>query len=84
MNNNTKQIKVTKTVVYDVDSIRYKIKWGKPFGYIVSFDEVVEYLTDIVIADCKETEGQGTTRNVKDNVGYYDLYDDEGNRIPKR
>ena len=52
----TKQIKVTKTVVYDVDSIRWKIQWGKPSGYIVSFDEVVEYLTDMVIADCKDTE----------------------------
>ena len=80
----TKQIKVTKTVVYDVDSIRWKIQWGKPSGYIVSFDEVVEYLTDMVIADCKDTESQGTTRNVKDNIGYYDLYDDEGKRIPKR
>ena len=58
MNNKTKQIKVTKTVVYDVDSIRWKIQWGKPSGYIVSFDEVVEYLTDMVIADCKETESQ--------------------------
>ena len=80
----TKQIKVTKTIVYDVDSIRWKIQWGKPAGYIVSFDEVVEHLTDMVIADCRDTESQGTTRNVKDNVGYYDLYDDEGNRIPKR
>ena len=34
-----------------------------------------------MIADCKETESHGTTRNVKDNIGYYDCYDDEGNSV---
>ena len=49
----TKQIKVTKTVVYDVDSIKWKIQWGKPAGYIVSFDEVVEHLHRLYDRRCK-------------------------------
>ena len=79
----TKQIKVTKTVVYDVDSIRWKIQWGKPFGYIVSFNEVVEYLTDMVIEDVKQTNEQRPTRFLEDR-GFYELHDDNGKRIPKR
>ena len=55
MNDETKQIKITKTVVYDVDSIRWKMQWGMPAGYIISFDEVVEHLTDYMIEDVKRT-----------------------------
>ena len=79
----TKQIKVTKTVVYDVDSIRWQMQWGKPAGYIISFDEVVEHLTNLCIEDVKQTNEQRTTRFLKDR-GYYELHDDEGRRIPKR
>ena len=79
----SKQIKVTKTVVYDVDSLRWKIAWGKPAGYIVSFDEVVEHLTNYMIEDCKQTNEGRPTRFLKDR-GYYELHDDEGRRIPKR
>jgi len=79
----TKQIKVTKTVVYDVDSIRWQMQWGKPAGYIISFDEVVEHLTNLCIEDVKQTNEQRPTRFLKDR-GYYELHDDEGRRIPKR
>ena len=79
----SKQIKVTKTIVYDVDSIKWKIGWGKPAGYIVSFDEVVEHLTNYMIEDCKQTNEGRPTRFLKDR-GYYELHDDEGRRIPKR
>ncbi len=79
----TKQIKVTKTVVYDVDSIKWKIQWGKPAGYIVSFDEVVEHLTDYMIEDVKRTNDGRPTRFLEDR-GFYELHDDEGRRIPKR
>ena len=79
----SKQIKVTKTVVYDVDSIRWQMQWGKPAGYIISFDEVVEHLTNLCIEDVKQTNEQRPTRFLKDR-GYYELHDDEGRRIPKR
>jgi len=79
----TKQIKVTKTVVYDVDSIRWKMQWGKPAGYIVSFDEVVEHLTDYMIEDVKRTNDGRPTRFLEDR-GFYEMFDDNGNRIPKR
>ena len=79
----TKQIKVTKTVVYDVDTLRWQIQWGKPAGYIVSFDEVVEHLTDYMIEDCKITNEQRPTRFLEDR-GFYEMHDDNGKRIPKR
>ena len=79
----TKQIKVTKTIVYDVDSIKWKIQWGKPAGYIVSFDEVVEHLTDYMIEDVKQTNDTRPTRLLKDR-GFYEMHDDNGKRIPKR
>ena len=79
----TKQIKVTKTVVYDVDSIKWKIQWGKPAGYIVSFDEVVKHLTDYMIEDVKQTNDSRPTRFLEDR-GFYELHDDNGKRIPKR
>ena len=79
----TKQIKVTKTIVYDVDSIKRKIQWGKPSGYIVSLDEVVEHLTDYMIEDVKQTNDSRPTRFLKDR-GFYEMFDDEGRRIPKR
>ena len=79
----TKQIKVTKTVVYDVDSIRWQMQWGKPAGYIISFDEVVEHLTNLCIEDVKQTNEQRPTRFLKDR-GFYEMFDDEGKRIPER
>ena len=79
----TKQIKVTKTVVYDVDSIRWQMQWGKPAGYIISFDEVVEHLTNLCIEDVKQTNEQRPTRFLKDR-GFYEMFDDNGKRIPKR
>jgi len=79
----SKQIKVTKTVVYDVDSIRWQMQWGKPAGYIISFDEVVEHLTNLCIEDVKQTNEQRPTRFLKDR-GFYEMFDDNGKRIPKR
>ena len=79
----TKQIKVTKTIVYDVDSIRWKMQWGMPAGYVVSFDEVVEHLTDYMIEDVKRTNDGRPTRFLEDR-GFYEMFDDNGNRIPKR
>ena len=75
----TKQIKVTKTIVYDVDSIRSKIALGKPAGYVVSFDEVVKRLTDYMIEDAQQTK----TRLLKDR-GFYEMHDDNGKRIMPR
>ena len=83
MNNKTKQIKVTKTVVYDVDSIKWKMQWGKPSGYIVSLDEVVEHLNDYMIEDVKRTNDGRPTRFLEDR-GFYEMFDDNGKRIPKR
>ena len=79
----TKQIKVTKTVVYDVDTLRWQMQWGKPAGYIISFDEVVEHLTNYMIEDVKQTNEQRPTRFLE-NRGFYEMFDDEGRRIPKR
>ena len=79
----SKQIKVTKTVVYDVDSIKWKIGWGKPAGYVVSFDEVVEHLTDYMTEDVKQTNDERPTRFLKDWC-FYEMHDDNGKRIPKR
>ena len=65
----TKQIKVTKTVVYDVDSIKWKIQWGKPAGYMIK--------------DVKLTNDGKPTRFLEDR-GFYEMHDDNGKRIPKR
>ena len=50
---------------------------GSLLDTCVSFDEVVEHLTDYMIEDVKQTNDSRPTRFLEDR-GFYEMHDDNG------